>query len=370
MNSTTIDKKPFLTESSRSGVMLPGQFLFVKRNSFNLSPLPVDYHQQHNVQNLDEARFCLKQLQLTELPELIILDIPLNLKELTIFKNWLTQNLIPPIPIIYKESFLNPSEIRKIFKLNLIDDVIKSDTDTSLLQEKTRFFKSLAFQSLIGPVPAERTGTSQKRMAGRLFKRALDIFLSLVILIVTLPLLLIIGILVKLTSKGPILYVSKRAGEGFRVFSFYKFRTMVAGAEEMLDTLHTKNMYSTSKGNPAFFKISNDPRVTKMGQFLRNTSLDELPQLLNVLRGDMSLVGNRPLPLYEAATLTTREWAERFMAPAGITGLWQISKRGKPKMSAEERISLDITYARSRSLRRDLKILLSTPAALVQKQNQ
>jgi lipopolysaccharide/colanic/teichoic acid biosynthesis glycosyltransferase len=184
------------------------------------------------------------------------------------------------------------------------------------------------------------------------------------------PLLVIIGMLIKLTSRGPVLYKSKRAGEGFKVFNFYKFRTMVAGAEEMLDTLHNKNMYNSSKGNPCFFKVSNDPRITKIGQFLRNTSLDELPQLFNVLKGDMSLVGNRPLPLYEAAALTTREWAERFMAPAGITGLWQISKRGKPKMSAEERISLDIAYARSGSTRRDLKILLATPSALIQKQSQ
>ena len=137
--------------------------------------------------------------------------------------------------------------------------------------------------------------------------------------------------MIKLTSRGPVLYKSKRAGEGFKVFDFYKFRTMVAGAEEILDSLHIKNMYDSSQGNPCFFKVSNDPRVTRIGLFLRNTSFDELPQLFNVLKGDMSLVGNRPLPLYEATTLTTREWAERFMAPAGITGLWQISKKGKTK---------------------------------------
>ncbi len=370
MTSTTLNKKPFLNDFSGSKETISRPFLFVKRNSVNLSPESEGYPWQNIVHNLDEAKSYLKKMQLSELPELIILDIPLNLKELTLFKNWVSQNLIPPIPIIYKESCLNPFEIKKIFELNLIDDVIKSDRDWRLLHEKVRFFKSLAVQSLIDPTCAERAGRIRKPLQRKFIKRALDIFLALSILIVMSPLLVLLGMLIKLTSKGPILYKSKRAGEGFKVFNFYKFRTMVAEAEEMLDSLHIKNMYSSSQGNPCFFKVSNDPRITKIGLFLRNTSLDELPQLFNVLKGDMSLVGNRPLPLYEAAALTTREWAERFMAPAGITGLWQISKRGKPKMSAEERISLDIAYARSRSIRRDLKILLATPSALIQKQNQ
>jgi lipopolysaccharide/colanic/teichoic acid biosynthesis glycosyltransferase len=348
MIRATLYKKPFFNDYSGFKEAGAKQFLYVKRNSVNLSPVSEDYLAQNTVHNLDEAKSYLKEMQLSELPELIILDLPLNLKELIVFKNWVTQNLIPPIPIIYKECFLNPVEIKKIFELNLVDDVIKCDRDSGLLYEKVKFFKSLAVESLIDPTPVEKAGKINKPLHRIFIKRAL----------------------IKLTSKGPILYKSKRAGEGFKVFDFYKFRTMVAGAEELLDSLHVKNMYNTAEGNPCFFKVSNDPRVTKIGLFLRNTSLDELPQLFNVLKGDMSLVGNRPLPLYEATTLTTREWAERFMAPAGITGLWQISKRGKPKMSAEERISLDIAYARSSSTRRDLKILLATPSAIVQKQSQ
>jgi lipopolysaccharide/colanic/teichoic acid biosynthesis glycosyltransferase len=118
-----------------------------------------------------------------------------------------------------------------------------------------------------------------------------------------------------------------------------------------------------------FFKVSNDPRITRVGAFLRNTSLDELPQLINVLLADMSLVGNRPLPLYEAQTLTTDEWAARFMAPAGITGLWQIKKRGQDDMSVEERINLDIDYAKRNNFMYDLWIMANTPTALMQKSN-
>jgi lipopolysaccharide/colanic/teichoic acid biosynthesis glycosyltransferase len=118
-----------------------------------------------------------------------------------------------------------------------------------------------------------------------------------------------------------------------------------------------------------FFKIQNDPRITRIGNFLRNTSLDELPQLINVFLGDMSLVGNRPLPLYEAETLTTNDYAARFMAPAGITGLWQIKKRGNKDMSVEERINIDIAYASKCNFVTDLWIIANTPSALLQKEN-
>ena len=144
---------------------------------------------------------------------------------------------------------------------------------------------------------------------------------------------------------------------------------MVVDADKQVVDLQNLNLYNTGEGGPNFFKIKNDPRITRLGSFLRNTSLDELPQLINVLKGDMSIVGNRPLPLYEAATLTTNEWAERFMAPAGITGLWQVNKRGKPEMSVEERINLDITYARDKSFIKDILIIANTPSALLQKTN-
>lgn len=119
----------------------------------------------------------------------------------------------------------------------------------------------------------------------------------------------------------------------------------------------------------SFIKIKNDPRITRVGSFLRNTSMDELPQLINVLIGDMSIVGNRPLPLYEAEKLTGDENILRFMAPGGITGLWQVKERGTSKVGAANRKKYDVSYALNGSMWMDFKILLSTPMAAFQRDN-
>jgi lipopolysaccharide/colanic/teichoic acid biosynthesis glycosyltransferase len=210
-------------------------------------------------------------------------------------------------------------------------------------------------------------------------------------------------------SKGKVYYISKRVGTGYRVFDFYKFRSMYTGADARLKDFKHLNQYETQKtetnseceeckrlGYPcspvlhidfrqvcenqyqaekrmrnasAFIKIKDDPRITRVGIFIRNTSIDELPQLINILKGDMSVVGNRPLPLYEAELLTSDEWALRFLAPAGLTGLWQTQKRGKGTMSEEERKGLDNQYALSYSFLNDLGIIFKTIPALFQKEN-
>jgi lipopolysaccharide/colanic/teichoic acid biosynthesis glycosyltransferase len=181
-------------------------------------------------------------------------------------------------------------------------------------------------------------------------KWVLESAAALALLILLSPLLLVISIGILLDSGGPVLYRSRRAGRAYRVFDFYKFRTM---SEE-----HTST---------AFVKIQEGAGMTAFGRWLRSTSLDELPQLWNVVKGDMSIVGNRPLPLYEAELLTTDEWAQRFMAPAGITGLWQVKRRHNPDMTVAERLRLDIAYARRNGFLIDAGILFQTPRAMWQK---
>ncbi len=247
-----------------------------------------------------------------------------------------------------------------------------------------------------------------KLYKGILFKRVFDVVVCGFTLLIFSPILFLVALIIKLESKGSVFFVSKRVGAGYKVFDLYKFRTMSAGADSKLKDLANKNQYSESEEDKMpdecpecaelnapcsplliydgemicenfyqekleresiFMKIKDDPRVTWLGKFLRKTSIDEIPQLINVVKGDMSLVGNRPLPLYEAEKLTTDERTERFLAPAGLTGLWQITKRGKEGMSTEERINLDNVYARNYSFWNDIKIILKTFPALIQKED-
>jgi len=191
-------------------------------------------------------------------------------------------------------------------------------------------------------------------------KRALDFLLSLTLLIIVAPVLILTAILIKLTSPGPVFFIQKRIGLNKRVFHIYKFRTMVPDAEKKLRDVEHLNEVS----GPVF-KIKNDPRVTPLGKFLRKTSIDELPQLFNILNGDMSLVGPRPLQLrdYELLTEAGEDWQRcRFSVRPGITCLWQVS--GRSSLPFHKWMELDLQYVRNWSLWLDMQILARTIPAV------
>jgi exopolysaccharide biosynthesis polyprenyl glycosylphosphotransferase len=193
---------------------------------------------------------------------------------------------------------------------------------------------------------------------GVLVKRVLDIALSLTLLILLAPLLAAVALLIKLTCDGPVLFRQERVGLNKRRFRIYKFRTMVPNADSLLPQLEMLNEVS----GPVF-KIKNDPRMTPIGRYLRRSSLDELPQLFNVLKGDMSLVGPRPLPLRDFEGFSKDWQRRRFSIRPGITCLWQVS--GRSGISFEKWMQLDLQYMDEWSLWLDLKILaLTVPAVL------
>ena len=242
-----------------------------------------------------------------------------------------------------------------------------------------------------------------------LWKRTFDIACSLAAIIILSPLLILTWLAIRLESKGDAVYRSKRVGSNYQIFDFYKFRSMYSDADKRLAEFKKLNQYAQEElteqesktsstrlhkadvvlfaddaitsekeyiaakkqeRSNAFVKFENDPRITKIGKIIRKYSIDELPQLFNILKGDMSVVGNRPLPLYEAELLTSDEYIHRFMAPAGLTGLWQVEKRGEAgKLSAEERKMLDIRYANEFSFLMDVKIIFKTFTAFIQKEN-
>lgn len=245
------------------------------------------------------------------------------------------------------------------------DDYYDVPVHWQVLRDRVEFLVDFKREfDLLGEEEAEMLGV---RISPA--KRLFDIVFASTVIILISPILLIVALAIKLESKGPIIYRSKRVGTGYQVFDFLKFRSMYQNADQRLKDLAHLNQYTANDNGPLFTKINNDPRVTKTGRFIRKTSLDELPQLFNILKGDMSIVGNRPLPMYEAEQLTRDSWAKRFLAPAGLTGLWQVTKRGKNDMSTEERINLDVTYADHHSFWYDMKIIAKTPFAIIQEEN-
>ena len=318
---------------------------------------------------------------------------------------------------------------RKMYQKCGINDTIDAKSSITEMNKKIQFISDREMM-LFDDAPSKHRIL---RFKIPLWKRLFDIFFSLLAIIILSPVFIITAIAIRLESKGPVIFKSKRVGTNYTVFNFLKFRSMYADAEQRLKEVAKEagNQYAEKnqpeegkdnqsvitaplgdeaemlmmdmgmesammisddevmlvgddfvvaesdfnrekeeENNNAFVKIENDPRVTKVGKFIRKYSIDELPQLFNILRGDMSIVGNRPLPLYEAEKLTIDSSIDRFMAPAGLTGLWQVEERGKGGlMSAEERKQLDITYGQTYCFTLDMKIIFRTLTAFIQKDN-
>ena len=318
---------------------------------------------------------------------------------------------------------------RKMYQKCGINDTIDANASITEMNKKIQFISDR--ESMLFDEAPSRHRILRFKIP--LWKRLFDIVFSLLAIIIFSPVFLLTAIAIRLESKGPIIFKSKRVGTNYTIFNFLKFRSMYADAEQRLKEVAKEagNQYAEKseekkeedrqavitaplgneaemmmmdsgmesdmmisddevmlvgddyvvsetdfnkekeeENNNAFVKIENDPRITKVGRFIRKYSIDELPQLFNILKGDMSIVGNRPLPLYEAEKLTVDSSIDRFMAPAGLTGLWQVEERGKGGlMSAEERKQLDITYGQTYNFMLDMKIIFRTLTAFIQKDN-
>ncbi|HEY4966915.1 MAG TPA: sugar transferase [Puia sp.] len=362
-------------EVAASPLIIHNGFYYIGKNPANIEKLVKLFKRGYASDSIENARAELKRSTDQEkntLPEVIFCESTFEFIAVKGFVQFLNSNpYFAGIPFIMDSASLCEMEMGMYKKHMLADDIIEIDkAEQNALISKVRFLnkvKSKAAEMKTSLKEDEALVVAPVNIHS-ILKRSFDILVSLTALLLLSPLFFLIALAIRIESRGPIFYISKRAGRGYKIFDFYKFRTMFAGADLCVQELSHLNQYPESENKgPSFFKFNNDPRVTRVGSFLRNSSLDELPQLMNVLLGDMSLVGNRPLPLYEAATLTTNQCAQRFLAPAGITGLWQIKKRGREDMSAEERINLDIDYANKYNFMYDLWIMANTPSALIQK---
>ncbi|WP_428331030.1 sugar transferase [Mucilaginibacter sp.] len=324
------------------------------------------YFQIFYNESLPKLEEYLGNQSILTLPEIILLEVDENGECFKLIER-LKGNFLFNGLIIVLISLSNDKSLKLSAMQLKVHDFYIYPFSMSDLRERLNFLVKF---KLIKPKLIEISKEVDIKYSMPVGKRLIDLVISGGMILALSPIMLAVVIAIKLGSKGPIIYKSKRVGTGYKVFDFYKFRSMRTDADKLLVELSTQNQYANEDGGTkaAFVKIKDDPRVTKLGKFLRNSSLDELPQLFNILLGDMSLVGNRPLPVYEAEMLTSNEWSMRFLGPAGLTGLWQITKRGKADMSERERKKLDNFYAQNYSFWLDLKILIRTVPAVFQKE--
>jgi lipopolysaccharide/colanic/teichoic acid biosynthesis glycosyltransferase len=345
-------------------------FYYVGTKRANITKLVSIYKHGYASGKLKEAMSDLLDNE-DILPEVICFESGYGFTAINLWAGMLAQNeRLSKIPLIIDAGRMSTLENYQFIRSNMVDEILRLDEcDENSLKTKIRFLQKFKARTReLEKQQKQELITNVTKSAHGIFKRVVDLIASFVLLIIFSPLFILIGLAIRVESRGNIFYVSKRAGKGYRIFNFYKFRTMFPDADQHRQQYAHLNQYHYS-GLTSFFKIDNDPRVTRVGKFLRNTSLDELPQLFNVLSGDMSLVGNRPLPLYEAENLTTDALARRFLAPAGMTGLWQVQKRRKSGMSGDDRMNLDLNYADKSNLILDMWIMAHTPQALMQKAN-
>ena len=350
----------------------------------------------HGIADVTDAFLCEQHIAHSDLLE---------------FKAYVAKTFDPAqkIPFLLLGDKMSKEEKKRAMESGF-DDLFLHPVNFGQLLERVNFLKEL--KSNLRKQEIQTSSTQIKKYRIGFWKRSFDIFLAGSVLLVAAPFLLLVILAIRLESKGKVYYISKRVGTGYKIFNFLKLRSMYPDADKRLKEFEHLNQYvhdevqeeaidvvasvqengtklisddaevdenvhnekRKKSAESAFVKFDNDPRITKVGKIIRKLSIDELPQLINVLKGDMSIVGNRPLPLYEAEMLTTDEWTERFNGPAGITGLWQVEARGRSsKMSPEERKQLDVKYVEYANSKYafliDMWIILRTFKAVFQKEN-
>ncbi len=378
---------------------------------------PLKQKEKLSLTILENNLLAVNYLNSSKQPDAIICDYHLTGQNGLHLFDWIRQRTIyNGIPFILLAKDFSAEVFKSAFVKKVDDFFVTSDGLPDDFIARVKFL--CGFRKGSGPaLPAGRSSVAYRMP---LSKRIFDIAVASFALLLASPLLLLVILAIRLESKGKVYYIAKRVGR--KTFDFYKLRSMRTGSDDLLKKLaKEKNQYNKStvkeegilnkpcprclqlpegqtcspvmyidthevcdywynvqknesaRNNSTFVKIVDDPRITRVGKFIRNTSIDELPQLINVLKGDMSIVGNRPLPVYEAELLTVDTLSKRFLAPAGITGLWQVELRGKGgNMSEEERKRLDNEYAdhfegNNFSFWYDIKLILRTIPALLQK---
>jgi len=387
--------------------------LFQKSDLFDVTQLPNGLsalyfltNSNFNLFDLDQDTRFEKVYQQTHAIDAIICEFILpGINGLSFYRKLKLNKVYQKTPFIIISLVRDEGIKMESFNMG-IDDFYHKELNLFNIHSRILFLKK--FKTEYVPKPMSLTDENMTPYKTSLPKRIFDVTLALLALLILSPIMLLTVIAILTESRGKVYYIAKRVGANYKIFDFYKFRSMYPDADARIKDVAHLNQYigesvevtcsecdklaagqtcspmvyydgeeicerlanRKRSAKKAFLKIKDDPRITRVGRFIRMASIDELPQLFNIIKGDMSIVGNRPLPMNEAEALTKKKWSRRFRAAAGLTGLWQVEKRGKKgTMSEEERFALDNYYAEHNSFWGDIKLIIRTFAVFIQKEN-
>ncbi|MEI6173553.1 MAG: sugar transferase [Bacteroidota bacterium] len=387
--------------------------LFQKSDLFDVTQLPNGLaslyfltNSNFNLFDLDQDTRFEKVYQQTHAIDAILCEFILpGINGLSFYRKLKLNKVYQKTPFIIISLVRDEGIKMESFNMG-IDDFYHKELNLFNIHSRILFLKK--FKTEYVPKPMSLQDENMTPYKTPLPKRIFDVTLALLALLILSPIMLLTVIAILTESRGKVYYIAKRVGANYRIFDFYKFRSMYPDADARIKDVAHLNQYigesveatcsecdklaagqtcspivyydgeeicerlanRKRSAKKAFLKIKDDPRITRVGRFIRMASIDELPQLFNIIKGDMSIVGNRPLPMNEAEALTKKKWSRRFRAASGLTGLWQVEKRGKKgTMSEEERFALDNYYAEHNSFWGDIKLIIRTFAVFIQKEN-
>jgi lipopolysaccharide/colanic/teichoic acid biosynthesis glycosyltransferase len=342
-------------------------YLYIGTNEPGFADFKTGYSQE----NLEKGIQFLNQSKGEQKVSVIFIDLPFCYTSLHVFlseKEKLSE--LANVPVILNIRNLTAEEISFVRRKKMADELVDFKVEMASIHEKIEFLSMVSMS-----IADNQSGIKIEKKPSAVYpdtfflKRTLDIFLSLLLLTALSPLFLLIAAAIKLESRGPVFYNSYRAGRGFKIFKLYHFRTMKVGADRMLNSFLKLNKFNNFGHAPVFLSPENDPRITKVGHFLSISGLNKLPSLINVLNGNLSIVGKDPLHLYEAASLTNNDYADRFVMTSGLSGMWKFPLSKKNALTRKENSKVVLAEEKKANAFTEFLSKLSAPLGSMQSLN-